>query len=167
MPLLLQKAEKRCCCLLPQPGVRHTRCRTMMMMMKRFILSASAVKPSHRPHSHGSRSRRLKSAASSSQAMRPKRWYMLRRSALFHKDSRQAGCTSVTPILEVTTGERVSTSITCRSASRTPNSPNRNRKTMLKSAATWGSKCKTVQRLRLTSDVISFISPSLLSHSDH
>ena len=29
------------------------------------------------------------------------------------------------------------------------------------------SKSKTVQRLRLTRDVISFISASLLSHSDH
>ena len=42
MALVIQQAEKRHCCLLPQPGVRHTGCRTMMMM-KRFILSASVL----------------------------------------------------------------------------------------------------------------------------
>ena len=67
-------------------------------------------------------------------------------------------------LLEVSNGERVSTSSTCRSASRTLNSPNRNRKTMLKSAATWRSKCKTVQRLRLTSD-LTLISKSYILYA--
>ena len=42
---------------------------TMMMMAEFILLGKRAVKRSRRPRSHGSRSRRLKSAASASHAV--------------------------------------------------------------------------------------------------